>query len=111
LQQILKKVKPTGLAHITGGGLPGNVARVLPNNTQAVIQKGSWDVPPVFGYLQRLGDVAEDEMFRVFNMGIGFTIIVRPKHVVACLKAIKKAGHTGWEIGTIEKGKGGVVLQ
>src|SRR5262249_33029119 len=65
-----------GLAHITGEGLEGNVPRVLPPGRRVVLRRGSWPVPPVFRWLQRLGDIAEEEMFRVFNMGIGFVVIV-----------------------------------
>jgi phosphoribosylformylglycinamidine cyclo-ligase len=64
-----------GLANITGGGLPDNVARILPPGKRVVVRRGAWPVPPVFGWLQRLGNVADAEMFRVFNMGVGFVVI------------------------------------
>src|SRR5262249_60430111 len=67
-----------GLVHITGEGLEGNIPRVLPPGRRVYLRKGSWQVPPVFGWLQRLGNVAEPEMYRVFNMGIGFVMIVSP---------------------------------
>src|SRR5262245_43029649 len=67
-----------GLAHITGGGLPGNVPRVLPPGRRVFVRRGSWPVPPVFGWLQRLGGIEEAEMYTVFNMGVGFVMIVSP---------------------------------
>jgi phosphoribosylformylglycinamidine cyclo-ligase len=67
-----------GLAHITGEGLPGNVPRVLPPGRRAALRKGSWPAPPVFAWLQKHGDIDESEMFTVFNMGIGFVVIVAP---------------------------------
>src|SRR5262249_12813632 len=69
-----------GLAHITGEGLEGNVPRVLPPGRRVFIAKKKWTPPPVFGWLQKLGDIDEAEMFRVFNMGIGFVIIVSPTY-------------------------------
>src|SRR5262249_33507260 len=74
----VKKRVVSALAHVTGGGLVDNVARVLPPGRRAVIRRGSWPVPPVFGWLQRLGNVPGDEMDRVFNQGVGFVMIVRP---------------------------------
>src|SRR5438128_6367223 len=67
-----------GLAHITGGGLVDNVPRILPPGRRVFLKRGSWDVPPVFPWLQRLGNVPPAEMDRVFNQGIGFVMIVRP---------------------------------
>ena len=66
-----------GIAHITGGGLHENLERLLPEGVQVVIDRGSWPIPPVFTWLQRLGEVDQDEMDRVFNMGIGLVLIVR----------------------------------
>src|SRR5437868_11808157 len=72
----VKKRLVRGLAHITGEGLEGNVPRVLPPNRRVFLRKGSWPMPPVFPWLQKLGNIDEAEMFRVFNMGIGFVVIV-----------------------------------
>jgi phosphoribosylformylglycinamidine cyclo-ligase len=77
----IKRRVVRGLAHITGEGLEGNVPRVLPPGRRVFIRKGSWPIPPVFGWLQQLGGVEEAEMFRVFNMGIGFVMIVSPYYV------------------------------
>ena len=66
------------MAHVTGGGLPGNVNRALGDDVDAKIDAGSWEVPPIFGFLQGNGNVDDDEMMRVFNMGVGYVLIVRP---------------------------------
>ena len=92
-------------AHITGGGLPGNVSRVLPDGADAVISAG-WPVPPVFAWLARIGGVAADEMLRVFNCGVGMVVIV--KSAEPALAALAEAGETAWRIGTVENGKGAV---
>jgi phosphoribosylformylglycinamidine cyclo-ligase len=96
-----------GLAHITGGGLPGNVERILPDNVDAVIRRGAWPVPPIFGLLERHG-VEEEEMYRVFNMGIGFVLAVRPKSAQATIRRLERAGEEPVEIGRIRRGKGRV---
>ena len=104
--KLLKKVPVKGLAHITGGGLTGNVPRVLPKKTRAVIRKASWPRPAVFEWLQRAGNVAEDEMHRVFNCGIGMVVVVAAKDAKRAASALRASGETVYEIGTIEKGSG-----
>jgi len=103
------KVKRTirGMAHITGGGLPGNVARCLPKGCHAAIRPDSWPVPPIFTYLQSLG-VDEEEMYRVFNMGIGYTLIVRPAFVASVMRRLTRSGERPYEIGTVRRGGSGV---
>ncbi|MDA0802954.1 MAG: phosphoribosylformylglycinamidine cyclo-ligase [Planctomycetota bacterium] len=106
-----KKKRPiTGMAHITGGGLPGNVCRALPDNLDAVIDVSSWEPHPIFHFLQRHGGVDTQEMFRVFNMGIGYVIIVRPDFASAVRARLKRMGEKVWRIGTVEKGSGEVRL-
>jgi phosphoribosylformylglycinamidine cyclo-ligase len=100
----------TGMAHITGGGLPGNLNRALPNDLDAVIDKSAWSVPPIFGFLQAHGNVDEEEMFRVFNMGVGYCLIVRPTFADAIERKLAKMGETVFRLGTIEKGSGEVRL-
>ncbi len=100
----------TGMAHITGGGLPGNVCRALPSNLDAVIDRAAWQPPAIFPFLQAQGRVETDEMFKVFNMGIGYTVICRPDHASKLVKRLNKLGETACIIGTIEKGKGEVRL-
>jgi phosphoribosylformylglycinamidine cyclo-ligase len=90
-----------GLAHITGGGIPGNLPRVLPQGLGARIERGSWDVPPVFGVLQRGGRVATEEMDRVFNMGIGMIAVVNAGSTQAVIEAAAGDGIEAWVIGSI----------
>lgn len=100
----------SGMAHITGGGLPGNVCRGLPESLDAVIDCTSWEPHPIFAFLQRHGGVATEEMFRVFNMGIGYTLFVRPEHATAVRARLRRIGEKVWRIGTVEKGTGEVQL-
>ncbi|MFC0408502.1 phosphoribosylformylglycinamidine cyclo-ligase [Roseomonas elaeocarpi] len=89
-------------AHITGGGLPGNLPRVLPAGTLAVVDGASWTPPAVFGWLARTGNVAAEEMLRVFNCGIGMVLAVAPEHVEAATEILREAGETVAAIGRIE---------
>jgi phosphoribosylformylglycinamidine cyclo-ligase len=86
-------------AHITGGGLPGNLPRVLPNGTTAALQ-ATWPVPPVFGWLARTGGIAPEEMLRVFNCGIGMALVVADPD--AAIHLLEAAGERVYRIGTIE---------
>jgi phosphoribosylformylglycinamidine cyclo-ligase len=103
---LLESVPVKGLAHITGGGLVGNVPRILPTGTKAVIRKASWPRPAVFQWLQQAGGVAEDEMWRVFNCGIGMVVIVAPSHAKAAAEHLRSSGETVYQIGSIEAGPG-----
>ena len=98
------------MAHITGGGLPGNLNRALPENLDATIDLGSWDIPPIFRFLQKHGDVAEDEMYRVFNMGVGYCLIVRPTFADAVERKLQKSGEQVFRLGTITPGSGVVQM-
>jgi phosphoribosylformylglycinamidine cyclo-ligase len=104
--KLLEAVPIKGLAHITGGGLVGNVPRVLPRDTLAKIRKDSWPRPAVFQWLQQAGNVAEDEMWRVFNCGIGMVVVVAAAHAKAAVEQLTKAGETVYEIGAVEKSSG-----
>lgn len=92
---------PKAMAHITGGGLPGNVPRVLPSGTEAAVDRRSWTVPPVFVEIARSGRVSADEMFRTFNMGIGFVVIVPPDRVDQAIQLAQRAGEVACRIGDI----------
>jgi phosphoribosylformylglycinamidine cyclo-ligase len=94
------------MAHITGGGLPGNLPRVLLDDIDAVIKRDSWTVPPIFDFLARHGNVEPDEMDRVFNMGIGYVLAVRPAFVDSIIKQLTKDGEEATVIGSIEQGQG-----
>lgn len=98
----------SGMAHITGSGMAGNLERALHKGVDAVIETGSWEVPPVFRFLQDRGQVPEDEMRRVFNMGIGYTLIVRPAFADSIAEQLKKYGERVHVIGKIVKGSGTV---
>jgi phosphoribosylformylglycinamidine cyclo-ligase len=99
----------TGMAHITGGGLPGNVPRMLPRDCDAVIDRGSWPVPPIFGLLEHYG-VGEEEMYRVFNMGIGYVLAVHPKSTTTVAHLLERAGEQAFVIGRIKRGRGQMEL-
>lgn len=101
----------TGMAHITGGGLPGNVVRVLPANCNAVIRRNSWPNLPIFTYIQRAGPVDEQEMYRVYNMGIGFVMVVKPAFTDSVMSQLAKLGETPYLIGRIKKGTGKVEMR
>ena len=103
---LVQSLPVKGLAHITGGGLVGNVPRVFPAGTKAVIEKGAWPRPPVFQWLQQAGAVAEDEMWRVFNCGIGMVVVVAAAHAKAAADHLRSAGETVYEIGTVERASG-----
>jgi phosphoribosylformylglycinamidine cyclo-ligase len=96
----------SGMAHITGGGLPGNVCRALGTDVDALISAKAWEAPAIFPFLQKHGGVETNEMFRVFNMGVGYTIIVRPKSAERVMKILRKLGEKPFPIGVIAKGKG-----
>ena len=107
---LLTTITPHGLAHITGGGLPGNVARILPDGTDAVIETARWETPHVFDVLQDLGSVDEDNMYRTFNMGIGFVVVVPETAVDATLSTLVANDLDANVIGRIIEGTGTVQL-
>ena len=92
-----------GIAHITGGGLAENLARIVPDHVQVRIDRGSWQIPPVFSWIQSLGDVAADEMDRVFNMGIGMVLVVSSHFAKSIQQQLTDLGHTCWPIGTVQR--------
>ena len=96
------------LAHITGGGLPGNLNRALPSTLDAVVDTSSWVLPHTFRVLQDGGDVARDEMFRAFNMGVGMVAVVAPDQASAVLASAAAAGVRAWTVGHVTTGTGQV---
>jgi phosphoribosylformylglycinamidine cyclo-ligase len=113
LQRLLKRFnKPgqprviKGLAHITGGGFVDNIPRVLPNKCDVLIRKGSWVMLPIFEMLRLRGGVPEPELYQVFNMGIGMTLIVQPDNADAILRQLRTAQQEAWLIGEVVKGRG-----
>lgn len=106
----VKKVV-TGMAHITGSGLGANLERALHDRVDAVLDGSAWPVPPVFRFLQKHGDIAEDEMRRVFNMGIGYCVVVRPAFAASIAAKLKRSGERVHRIGRVVKGTGRVVIE
>jgi phosphoribosylformylglycinamidine cyclo-ligase len=106
----VKKRVVRGLAHITGGGLVDNVPRVLPPGRRVFVRRGCWPVPPVFGWLQRLGNIEPAEMDRVFNQGIGFVMIVSRYYAESILRQLREDRVPTFEIGEVREGEPGVEL-
>jgi phosphoribosylformylglycinamidine cyclo-ligase len=100
-----------GLANITGGGVPDNLGRILPPNVNAVLQRGSWPIPPVFPWLQKLGQIAQPEMDRVFNNGLGFLIVCAPTDVAMVQQILQQSSIPCWPVGTISPGEAKVLWQ
>lgn len=98
-----------GIAHITGGGLRENLERIVPERTSVVLEAGSWPVPPVFSWLQRLGEVEPAEMERVFNMGIGLVLVVAGFYADSIRHQLADCGLASWQIGEVREGERGVV--
>ncbi|MGI6119221.1 MAG: phosphoribosylformylglycinamidine cyclo-ligase [Desulfosporosinus sp.] len=103
---LLPGGKILGMVHITGGGLTDNVPRVLPPGLGVKINNTTWEPPPIFVLLQRLGDVAWPEMYRTFNMGVGFVVIVRPEDEEEVCQKLAEAGEKCLVIGSVVLGKG-----
>jgi phosphoribosylformylglycinamidine cyclo-ligase len=101
LLKLISEINVKGMAHITGGGLVDNVPRVLPENTQAVLHRDSWQMPELFRWLQMKGGVADAEMVRVFNCGIGMVVIVSPEQVDAAIKSLTAEGLKAWTVGEV----------
>ena len=99
-----------GLANITGGGIPDNLGRILPPGCRAVVNRAAWPKPPLFSWLQRLGSIADAEMDRVFNMGVGFVVVCRPVVADRVVASLSDSGLTAWPIGEIRNGEAGVTL-
>lgn len=96
-------------AHVTGGGIPGNLIRVLPDGTGAVVRRGSWPEPRIFAEIARAGNVDGDEMMRVFNLGLGMLVVVGPDEADAAVAELAAAGHDAFVVGTLTEGSGVIV--
>lgn len=106
VKALMKEVRIRGMAHITGGGFEDNIPRVLPKNVDAVVDRAAWIPPALFQFIQKTGKVDRDEMYRVFNMGIGLVIVVRRADVVKAMQILRKAGEKPVPMGNIQAGKG-----
>jgi phosphoribosylformylglycinamidine cyclo-ligase len=98
-----------GIAHVTGGGLFENLERIVPEGRQVVIERGSWPVPPVFTWIQRLGEIEPAEMVRVFNLGIGMVLVVSSFYAESIRHQLAQSGVESWPIGRVHEGDRGVV--
>jgi len=108
LRPVLPRVH--AMAHITGGGLPGNLNRALPPTLDAVVHTASWRIPNVFEQLEHAGAVPRAEMFRAFNMGIGMAVITASADVDAVKRSARQAGISAWQVGRVVRGSGQVIL-
>jgi phosphoribosylformylglycinamidine cyclo-ligase len=102
VQPVLDRVH--GLAHITGGGIPGNLVRILPQDCTATVDPGSWELPPLFTFLQQAGQISPQEMREVFNLGVGLVAVLPPDAIAAAQAAAMNDGVTTWVMGEIERG-------
>jgi phosphoribosylformylglycinamidine cyclo-ligase len=98
---LKREFRLRGIAHITGGGMWGNLPRVLPRGCKASVQKGSWQVPPIFSFLQREGRIPEEEMWRTFNNGIGMILVVKAEEAERVLIRLKELGEMAYPIGEV----------
>jgi phosphoribosylformylglycinamidine cyclo-ligase len=108
LKPVLRQI--SAMAHITGGGIPGNLDRALPKTVDAVVEVGSWTVPNVFVMLEHAGSVDRSEMFRTFNMGVGMIVISDPGGVDEIVASARSAGVEAWTLGHTAAGSGRVIL-
>lgn len=106
--QLLDRFSVHGIAHITGGGLTDNLPRILPAGLRARVQRDSWDVPAIFRWLQENGNVAEHEMLRTFNCGVGMVIVVAQDDTESALALLSRQGEKAWPLGDIVNGENGV---
>jgi phosphoribosylformylglycinamidine cyclo-ligase len=107
---LLDQVEVNGMAHITGGGLPDNLVRALPEGCRAVVERGSWYVPPVFRVIQDLGRVPDEDMYHTFNMGVGFALVVPQDNAEETASRLSASGETAYTIGRIEGGERSVLI-
>ncbi len=110
LLALLAAVQVRGFAHITGGGLLDNIPRIIPEGLEVVLNSHAWERPPVFEWLQSAGNIADQEMHRTFNCGIGMIACVPPQHVDAALKSLLSSGEAPVVIGEVRRGSGGVIV-
>jgi phosphoribosylformylglycinamidine cyclo-ligase len=106
LEPLLERDKLRALAHITGGGFPGNIPRVLPKGLGAKVRRGSWEIPALFRLLQKGGGVSEEEMFRTFNMGVGMVVVVGPEELHEVEHSLERRGEVSFVIGSVIAGEG-----
>ncbi len=111
MAELRRHVDVHAFAHVTGGGIPGNLARVLTDRCDAVVRRGTWTEPRIFDEIQRAGDVEPDEMARVFNLGVGMLAVVAQAEARRAIDVVRRSGHDAWEIGQLVDGRGKVVIE
>jgi phosphoribosylformylglycinamidine cyclo-ligase len=99
--KLIGSLPVKGLAHVTGGGLVENVPRVLPGRLAARIERTAWTLPPLFQWLKKEGNIADAELYRVFNCGIGMVVVVSEANASRAMRVLKAAGETAWRIGRV----------
>jgi phosphoribosylformylglycinamidine cyclo-ligase len=109
--KLAGEVSVHAFAHVTGGGIPGNAVRVLPDKCDAVVTRGVWDEPRIFSEIQKAGAVSDEEMEHVFNLGLGMLAIVPPDAALRAVDVVRAAGHDAWLVGEIREGHGRVQLE
>jgi phosphoribosylformylglycinamidine cyclo-ligase len=109
MRKLRERIDVHAFAHVTGGGLPDNLARVLPSHCDATLRRSSWEQPRIFAEIQAAGDVSDDEMSHVFNLGLGMLAVVAPEDRFATLDAIR-AFHEAWVVGEVSEGRGRVSI-
>jgi phosphoribosylformylglycinamidine cyclo-ligase len=109
-RRLLAKFSIKGAAHITGGGITGNLPRVLPKGRRAVLKRGSWPVPPVFDLIQKLGGIHHDEMDRTFNNGLGLILVIDRKDAAGAQQVLKDMGEKSFLVGDIHSGSHGAII-
>jgi phosphoribosylformylglycinamidine cyclo-ligase len=110
MAELARKVPVHAFAHVTGGGIPGNLVRVLPDHCDGVVWRGTWEEPRIFAEVQRAGDVSDDEMEHVFNLGLGMLAVVAGDAAERALDVARAAGHDAWIVGEITAGHGRAAL-
>jgi phosphoribosylformylglycinamidine cyclo-ligase len=108
--ELRRRVDVHALCHVTGGGIPGNLARVLPSKRDAVIHGRAWDQPRIFSVIQAAGDIADEEMAHVFNLGLGMLAVVAAHDAPRTLDTLRAAGHEAWLVGEITNGRRRVIF-
>ncbi len=111
MMELTRKVAVHAFAHVTGGGIPGNLARVLPERCDGVVWRGTWEEPRVFSEIQRAGGVPDDEMQQVFNLGVGMLAVVTGDTAERAVDVVRAGGHDAWIVGEIVDGHGRVHVE
>ncbi len=110
IQSLLRRHRVKGIAHITGGGIPGNLSRIIPQGRRAWVRRGSWTVPPIFDLVRKSGGLSQNEIDSTFNNGLGMIVIVGKREISAVERSLKRMGQKYFLIGEIKKGARGVTL-